>query len=273
MAQVRAHQAALEADGYCIVPEAVAPQLCDDLLAEIGRMADVWDRSLVQGFHGYETIRYFDLLNAAAIFQQIPVQSVLLRTAQAVLGEDCLLGTYGTVSIGPGERPQQIHADDGIYGLRRPHPNIYLNAVIALSDFTEENGATRVVPGSHRWPKYPAFHAGAAAPDCETVPAVMRKGSACLVLGATWHGGGANRTDRYRHGVTLAYCAGWVRPQENFLVAVSQDKAATFEPELQALLGYRVNRNRLGHIFTSPEHFSGPLAHRLRRKPDQPILT
>jgi ectoine hydroxylase-related dioxygenase (phytanoyl-CoA dioxygenase family) len=222
---------------------------------------------LVQTFHGFQTVRYFDLLNGHPVFRTVPVLPTVLEVVRGVLGRDCLLGTYGTVSIGPGERAQAVHADDVLYKLPRPHPDMYCNVMVALSDFTEANGATRLVPGSHRWPDDPeiCFVEGDAVDDrFETIAAEMPRGSVCFFLGTTYHGGGANNTTEPRHGMTVAYCAGWVRPQENFLVAVSQERAATFEPELQGLMGYRTNRGGiLGHIYTGPDHLSGPLAHRL----------
>jgi hypothetical protein len=265
--RVAHHRDELVAQGYSIMPEALPLELCDELLDEIERMGASWGRSLVQAFHGYGTVRYFDLLNAADVFQRVPVEPAILGVAQALLGPDCLLGTYGTVSIGPGEPAQAVHADDMLYQQRRPHPDLYCNVLVALSDFTEANGATRLVPGSHRWPDDPEVRIPSPAePDdrYDTVAAEMPRGSVCFVLGTTYHGGGANRTGEIRHGMTLAYCAGWVRPQENFFVAVSQERAASFDPVLQGLMGYSTTRGgRLGHIYTREELLTGPLAHRI----------
>jgi ectoine hydroxylase-related dioxygenase (phytanoyl-CoA dioxygenase family) len=214
------------------------------------------------------------------------VHPLVLPVVRAVLGADCQLGTYGTVSIGPGEKAQAIHADDTLYKLARPHPDLYLNVMIALSDYTEANGATRLVPGSHRWPDDPELRflpAGETDGRWPTVAAAMPRGSVCFFLGTTYHGGGANRTSTVRHGMTVAYCAGWVRPQENFLVAVTQERAAGFDPDLQGLIGYRTNRGGvLGHIYSDGGHLSGPLAHRLvvpdarspfEKRPDGTLLT
>jgi ectoine hydroxylase-related dioxygenase (phytanoyl-CoA dioxygenase family) len=139
--------------------------------------------------------------------------------------------------------------------------------MIAVSDFTEENGATRIVAGSNRWDHYPEIYVSASGETddrYDTIAAEMPRGSVCFVLGSTYHGGDANRSNAPRHGMTMAFWAGWVPPQQNFTVAVSQERAATFEPELQALMGGRAGQDGgLGRIFTSDEHLSGPLAHRL----------
>ena len=92
----------------------------------------------------------------------------------------------------------------------------------------------------------------------------MTKGSVCLFLGTTYHGGGANRSSDHQHGITMAYCAGWLRPQENLTVAVAQERAAGFDPDLQALMGWKPgHRGSLGVIYAHPRHLSGPLAHSL----------
>ncbi|KAI9003991.1 hypothetical protein DFJ74DRAFT_774675 [Hyaloraphidium curvatum] len=250
---------ALLRDGFAILPDAVPPSLCTSLLSHIERyMAGGWHRVLAQDFHGRNTYRFFDLLNADDEWAEVPLLPRVLPVVEKVLGKDMLLGTLGTVSIGPGEKAQAIHADDGLYNQRRPHPEIYVNVILSLSEFTPENGATHVLPGSHRLDRYPD-----PAATYPTLRASMPPRSALFVLGSTYHGGGANRTSLTRHGVTLAYCAGWVRPQECFLVSVPQDRAARMPERLQRLLGYGFGGwGKLGHIYTREER--GPLARRIR---------
>ena len=266
-AAVERHVAELRRDGYSLRRDAIAPELCDEILTAMERMDGTWGRSLVQSFHGGRTVRYFDLLNADPVFQRLPVHEHVLPVVRAVLGNDCLLSTYGTASIGPGEPAQAIHADDILYRLPRPHRDIFCNVMIALSDFTEENGATRIVPGQPRWDEYPEIR---IMPEGEldgrypSIATEMPKGSLCFFLGTTYHGGGANHSDAYRHGITMAYCAGWLRPQENFAVAVDQERAAAFDPDLRGLMGWRPAHNgALGIVYTHPRHFSGPLVRGL----------
>jgi ectoine hydroxylase-related dioxygenase (phytanoyl-CoA dioxygenase family) len=263
-ADARAVRDDLVANGYSILPDALEPALCDEIVAEFGRMRGVWRRALVQDFHGRSTTRYFDLLNAAPIFQEVPIAPRVLSVARATLGEDCLLGTYGSVSIGPGEGAQMLHADDSLYRTTRAHPIFFVNVILALSEFTEANGATRLVPGSHEYDHYPA-----SPPNYATIAAEMPKGGALFTLGSIYHGGGANRTaNQVRHGMTVAYVANWIRPQENFQISVSQERAATFDPELQALMGWRLGPTHVGHIYTAPEHLCGPMAERIALKRD-----
>lgn len=259
------HRDDLIANGYSIMQDALDPAFCDEVVAEFGRMRGKWHRHHVQDFHGRRTARYFDLLNAAPIFQKIPVAPKLLPVVRATIGDDCLLSTFGSVSIGPGEPAQTIHADDLTHQLPRAHPTFFVNIILALNDFTEENGATRLVPGSHLFDEYPDF---AKSAEYDTIAAEMPKGSALFTLGSIYHGGGANRTkDEVRHGMTVAYVANWARPQENFNVSVSQERAATFDPDLQDLMGWRFGVS-LGRVYTAPEHYSGPMADRIAVKED-----
>jgi phytanoyl-CoA dioxygenase PhyH len=118
----------------------------------------------------------------------------------------------------------------------RPHPELQLASIVALVDFDTSNGATRVVPGSHRWE--PDRH----PQDDEIAAAVMRAGSAVIYLGSTIHGGGANSTpDRWRRGVHLSYTLGWLRTEENNYLAVPPAVARTLPRRCQEVLGYAVH--------------------------------
>jgi ectoine hydroxylase-related dioxygenase (phytanoyl-CoA dioxygenase family) len=111
-----------------------------------------------------------------------------------------------------------------------------LGEAATLVDFTQENGATCVVPGSHRWDKARQFE------DQELAYAEMSAGSAVLYLGSTLHAGGANTTaDQWRRGFHLSYCLGWLRTEENNLLAVPPVKAKQLSPRAQELVGYGVH--------------------------------
>jgi ectoine hydroxylase-related dioxygenase (phytanoyl-CoA dioxygenase family) len=117
--------------------------------------------------------------------------------------------------------------------LPNPHPEVQVASVVALVDLTADNGATRVVPGSHRWPRVRV-----AAPE-ELVPAEMAAGSAIVYLGSTLHGGGGNTTaDVRRRGMHVSFCLGWLRTEENQYLAAPIDVVRTLPRESQALLGY-----------------------------------
>jgi len=127
--------------------------------------------------------------------------------------------------------------------LPRPHPQIICNTMWALTDFTEENGATRVVPGSHLADQPPDV-----GHHYETVAAEMPKGSVLVFVGSLWHGGGANRTDERRVGIAMNYCAGFIRQQENQQLGLPRDLVRGFPRRLQELIGYSVYNGLIGHI-------------------------
>lgn len=119
------------------------------------------------------------------------------------------------------------------------------NTMWALTDFTEENGATRIVPGSHKKTTYPDYNDQSSI---ETIAAEMNKGDVLIWNGALWHGGGANGTSERRVGIAMNYCAGFIRQQENQQLGIPFDIAKGFTPRLQELCGYGTYRNLIGHI-------------------------
>ena len=264
--------AGIEAHGYWILPEAIAPSLCDRFVAEILRLEEEGvSRQLVNPAHGYRTTRFHDLLNLGELWRHLPIHASILPVIRRVIGDDCLLNTYGSISINPGERHQPVHVDDTTFfgimdasgagdsalfnrpplydgGWRRP---ILVNTMVALCDFTEKNGATRIVPGSHRL-RYPRPEDGEDWIQ-KSIATVMSKGSVCFVEGQCIHGGGPNATaDQRRHAVAVSYCAGYLRTQENFLLSLPAERVASFPDELQQLLGLRlsgVSGLGLGHVY------------------------
>ncbi len=138
---------------------------------------------------------------------------------------------------GPGSEAQLLHRDELVWShVPRPHPELQVASMVALVDFRAENGATRVAPGSHRWPLERA-----AEPD-EMADAEMAAGSAVLYLGSTIHGGGANATsDEWRFGLHVSYVLGWLRTEENNYLAVPPEIAATLPRAAQEVLGYAVH--------------------------------
>lgn len=161
----------------------------------------------------------------------------LLGISDAILGPSCAryqLNLAHVLDRGPGSAQQYIHRDELVWmHVPRPHPELQLASVVALVDFTAENGATRVVPGSHRW-DWERMHT-----DDELVPAVMPAGSAVIYLGSTLHGGGPNTTaDQWRRGMHLSYVLGWLRTEENHYLATPPEIARTLPRQAQELLGY-----------------------------------
>ena len=134
----------------------------------------------------------------------------MLPVVERVLDPGCLVSSLSSISIDPGETAQPIHADDQLIPLDKPHAPTVCNSMWALTDFTEANGATRIIPGSHLADASPDYGA-----PYDSIAAEMPKGSVLVWHGSLWHGGGANTTDERRVGIAMNYCAGWIRQQEN----------------------------------------------------------
>jgi len=161
----------------------------------------------------------------------------LLGISDAILGPSCAryqLNLAHILDRGPGAEQQFIHRDELVWiDVPRPHPELQVASVVALVDFTAENGATRVVPGSHRWEweRMPETQ--------EFAVAAMPAGSAVIYLGSTLHGGGPNTTaDQWRRGMHLSYVLGWLRTEENHYLATPPEIARTLPRPAQELLGY-----------------------------------
>jgi len=236
--------AAVAEDGYAILPGVIEPDLCDALaeaLLRIEREHHV--RPSDNDFEGAHTVRIYNLLAHGAPFDRVPIHPAVLPVVEGVLDEGCLISSLSSIAIGPEETAQPLHADDQVIGLPRPHPPLVCNTMWALTDFTEANGATRIVPGSHRreyWPGYGKHY--------DSIPAEMERGSVLVWTGSLWHGGGANTTGERRVGIAMNYCAGFIRQQENQQLGIPREVVAGYPERLQRLIGYGVYRRLIGHI-------------------------
>ncbi len=230
--------------GYTVLEGAIEPDLIDALGDELERLER--DLAIVpasNSFEGTSTVRIYNLLAHGPDFARIPTHPNVLPVVEGVLDAGLLVSSLSSIAIGPGETRQPIHADDQIIPLPKPHPATVCNTMWALTDFTEENGATRLVPGSHR-----ADHSPDLTAEYETVPAEMAKGSVLVWHGSLWHGGGANSTGERRVGIAMNYCAGYIRQQENQQLGLPLAVVRSFPPRLQELCGFGIYRGLIGHI-------------------------
>ena len=238
------HLERIERDGYTIVENAFDAALARDLRAEIDRLeAELDVVPAGNSFEGAATWRIYNLLARAEVFQQVPVHPRVLPIVEGVLDSGCLISSLSSIVIGPGETAQPIHADDQVMPLPKPHVATVCNTMWALTDFTEANGATRLVPGSHLADASPVY-----GQYYDSIPAEMSAGSVLVWHGSLWHGGGANSTGERRYGIASNYCAGWVRQQENQQLGIPLDLVARFTPRLQELCGFGIYRGLIGHI-------------------------
>lgn len=231
---------ALDRDG-CVVVEGYLDQVAVAALQDELAPHRAQTPTGRNDFEGFDTRRIYALFAKTRGFDRLAIDPLLLGVLDEVLGHYQMSGPVG-IDIGPGESPQGLHRDDSVYPIPWPHQQVVLNTMWALDDFTEDNGATLIVPGSHRSApdEMPPVEAALAA----TMPA----GSVMFYVGTVWHGGGANRTDQRRLGVILEYVASWLRAQENHVTAVPVEVMRTLEPRLQELLGYNIHPPFLGYV-------------------------
>jgi ectoine hydroxylase-related dioxygenase (phytanoyl-CoA dioxygenase family) len=228
-------------DGYVVVTGMMDEAGIDAARADLDRVLRATPTGR-NAFEGFTTQRVYALFAKTRTFDAAAVHPLLLAVLDQVLGHYQLSAPVG-IRIGPGEKAQILHRDDAIYPVPEPHPPLVLNTMWPLDEFTEQNGATRFIPGSHKWPQ------GRAPTADDTVDiAVISPGSAMFYLGSLWHGGGANQTAAARLGVILEYAAGWLRQQENHCLAVPREVARDLPERLQELLGYNIYPPFVGYV-------------------------
>ncbi len=248
--------AALDAEGAVIVEGLLAPETVAAVNADVADAVDLADPSAemfnaaIQAFHGPQTKQVAGMPGISRTFAvDVMCNSILLGLADAILGPHCAryqLNIGHLLQRGPGSPDQVFHRDEAVWSdVPRPEPELQLASVIAFVDFTADNGATRVVPGSHRWPdrlETPFEQILAGPPDRDQVAvAEMAAGSAVIYTGGVLHGGGANTTDIPRRGAHLSYCLGWLRTKENNYLSCPPEVAARLPRQAQEVLGYAVH--------------------------------
>jgi ectoine hydroxylase-related dioxygenase (phytanoyl-CoA dioxygenase family) len=233
--------ALLKRDGFVVIERYLNPEQVRAKREDLQRVL----RATPTGrndFEGFQTQRIYALFAKTRVFDAPATDPLVLGVLEKVLGKGFTLSAPTAINIGPGETAQNLHTDDVVYPVPRPHREMVVNTMWALDDFTEENGATRIAPGSHLWTdRLPEA-------NTETVRAVAPAGSVIMFLGSLYHGGGANNTQRPRLGVIIEYCAGWLRPQENHVIGVPPEIIRQLPERLQELLGYGVYPPFLGNV-------------------------
>jgi hypothetical protein len=237
--------AVLERDGAVIVDRLVEPAFMDRVHAELAPFLDSTACG-VDDFSGRRTRRTGGLVARSPLCRELVMHPLALETTRAFLKDASSFQLHLTqvIAIGPGEPGQPIHRDQWAFDFF-PFPSGYevqCNTIWAMSDFTEENGATRVVPGSNT----AADRLQLKADD--TVPAEMTKGSVLFYSGSVYHGGGANRSAGTRYGINITYNRSWLRQEENQYLAVPPEVARTLPVDLLRLIGYARGAYALGYV-------------------------
>ena len=232
----------LERDGYTIIENVFDAETISNVRDSVEPLF-VHDGGR-NAFEGYKTRRLYSPLDETDCLDAMVEHPYALGLLDELFEPNYLLSQLQVIDIAPGESAQGLHADDLFYAWPRPRPALGAATIIAIDDFTEDNGATVVIPGSHTYDE----HFPTDEEIATSIPAVMPAGSMLFFLGTTWHGGGENRTDTPRMCVTAQYCRPWCRPQENFSLSVSRDRVARSSEHLQRLLGYSIHPPFMGFV-------------------------
>ena len=239
-------EAFVDADGFAIIEGVIDPATCAHLIDEIDLVEKEFGIEFGKNeFEGFKTRRIFNLIARGPRFRELVIHDAVLASVEAVLGDGFLLSGTTSMHIGPGETKQLLHADDGMISLPRPHPATMVTTMWALSEFTRDNGATRLIPGSHL--------RSAIVPqpeeENEAISAEMSAGSVMVLHASLWHGGGPNSTEHVeRYGLSIQYVSGWCRQQQNLMLGTPRDVVASYPKKLQELIGYSMYRNVMGHV-------------------------
>jgi len=234
----------LERDGCVVIEDVLDRQQVDRLAAELNPHFDEVP-NCAGDFYGYVTKRVSGLAAKSPMCQAMIIHPQILGVMDHFLLKGCRgyhLNLTQAIRIGPGEPQQVIHRDDLMFNFAHPEFEAMINTMWAVDDFTKENGATHVVPGSHKWPL------DRQAQPHEEAQGVMKRGSVLIWLGSLQHGGGANRTGKTRTGVVHSYSLGWLRQAEPQYLAVPLEIAKTLPEKLQRVLGYFVHEPNLGSV-------------------------
>jgi len=237
--------AVLERDGVAVVDRVVAPEILDRARSELRHWLDATPYG-PDDFAGRRTRRTGGLVARSRACRDLVTHPLVLGAVGKVLARATSFHLHLTqvIAIDPGEPAQTIHRDQWAFDFF-PFPNGYevqLNTIWAMNDFTEKNGATRVVPGSHRWDDRLELTGK------DTEAAEMEKGSVLFYTGSLYHGAGSNRSNETRSGVNITYAVSWLRQEENQYLSVPLDVARELPVELLRLIGYARGAYALGYV-------------------------
>ena len=229
---ITARVAEIKDRGYSVIEDFLPPEEVERIRHAFNTEVPITEMRAI-GTDSGQTWRAHNLLAKTRAADSIYLEPRLRSIVEGVIGKHTQINVTTLFNTLPGETKQYLHQDDGLWPIPRPHPPFLCNALIAFDDFDQENGATHLVPYSHKW------HDRKVDQSVDTVQVTMKSGSMVMWEGAMWHAGGANTsTDRERMGLFISHQVAYLRPQEIQLVSVPRDIARKMPKMLQRQLGY-----------------------------------
>ncbi|WP_281647881.1 phytanoyl-CoA dioxygenase family protein [Parendozoicomonas sp. Alg238-R29] len=224
----------LDQNGYIILKNVLPEGTVSHIRSELLELFS--DHCGRNPFEGLKTQRLYSVLNKTHCCDPLVEHPIILELLDRLFLPNYLLSQLQAINILSGESPQALHADDGFYLVPRPRQPLGAATIWAIDDFTEENGATIVIPGSHKW----GNKAPTAKEKEQQIPVVMPAGSVVFFLGTLWHGGGENKSPNARLAITAQYCEPWCRQQENFSLSVPKKRVRDCSENIRRMLGYSI---------------------------------
>lgn len=229
--------------GHVIIDSLAPIEDCERIDAELAPFYD--NATFHEGDQtGRSTKRTGALIARSPTVRKLVMNPLVLGVVEKALPYMFQIGLTEMVSVWPGDVPQMLHQDQSVLG---PYPfdpdyELMITTIWAISEFTGETGATRVVPESHRKGPLLQFE------DADAVSAEMPRGSVMILSGRLYHGSGANRSQAVRRGMTIDFISAWLRQMENQFLSCPPDVARTLDPELLKLMGYHVTPHSVGRV-------------------------
>ena len=258
--EFKAKKAEFDRDGYVVFENVLSSKEIDIYINALKKKK----KKGVKGrnnFEGHKTNRLYALLAKSEAFGEMVSSPLVMQFVRNDLGDSALLSACLAINLMPGETVQPWHTDDGYVHVDVPHPSFGISAFWALTDTTKENGATEILPGSHKWEKdklskYIKLNNFEDiigdnlrdAPEDEKKVIELKAGSLMLTKGTLIHRGGANNSDKPRLIVTPQYCFGWMRQIENMVASVPREKAKKLSEEVRSLMGYSIHPPFIGYV-------------------------
>jgi hypothetical protein len=229
----------LDRDGYIVLPNLLTPDECGNIRTEITSLLGPAGRNT---FEGKRTQRVYSVLEKTRACDRLVDHPRILALLDRLFLPNYLLSQLQVINILPGEQAQLLHHDDGFYPIPRPRPPLSAATMWAIGPFTETNGGTVILPGSHNWD---------SRNPTESDPRIITRmppGSCVFYLGTLWHGGGANHTPNPRLAITAQYCEPWLRPQEAYTLSTTHQTAQTVSEDIRRMLGYSIHPPFMGAV-------------------------
>lgn len=271
--ELKAHLAAIEEQGFTILPNVFAPERAEAFKKRIREIERDTLRPLEPDEKEEDSsfFRTAGLLRLDRMFWDVPIDPTVCQVVEGVLGPDFLLSTFSGIDLKPhGPTVQPLHPDDALVPVPRPHERpIGCTVMWVVTPFNEGTGGTRLLPGSHKEPLDLLFSQDQERLS-QAIQPTMEPGSVLVFDHAIFHGASDNPSGEWRLGMQVSYHAGWIRPYTNWFRSIPIEEVREFPEKLRDLLGYKTC-NGIGSVNVTPGSYRESYTKFGKRDPRLPL--